>query len=104
MAMYRVGFKPMIPVFERAKTFRTLDRMATVICKMLLIAIKLRFCMEVCIKFRPVTANNELRKHVIFGVITAVVMLSYFFWTFTLCTSVKVNRPENFVSAVLILR
>jgi hypothetical protein len=28
-----VGFEPMIPVFERAKTFHALDRAATVIGK-----------------------------------------------------------------------
>jgi hypothetical protein len=29
--MPQVGFKPMIPVFERAKTVHALDRVATVI-------------------------------------------------------------------------
>jgi hypothetical protein len=31
--MPRVGFEPTIPVFGRAKTFRTLDRAATVVGK-----------------------------------------------------------------------
>jgi hypothetical protein len=30
-SMTRVGFEPMIPVFERVKTFHALDRAATVI-------------------------------------------------------------------------
>jgi hypothetical protein len=34
--MPRVGFKPTITAFERAKTFHALDRAATVICKTLL--------------------------------------------------------------------
>jgi hypothetical protein len=32
--MPRMEFEPMIPVFERAKTFHVLDRSATVIGKM----------------------------------------------------------------------
>jgi hypothetical protein len=35
--MPRVGFEPMIPIFQRAKTFHALDRAATVIGKYVLI-------------------------------------------------------------------
>jgi hypothetical protein len=33
--MPRVGLEPLTPVFERAKKSRALDRLATVICKLL---------------------------------------------------------------------
>jgi hypothetical protein len=32
--MPQVGFEPMIPVFDRAKTFHTLDRVATVVVQL----------------------------------------------------------------------
>jgi hypothetical protein len=35
-----VGFEPTIPMFDRAKTFRALDRAATVICDLVLRFIK----------------------------------------------------------------
>jgi hypothetical protein len=103
MPLNHVGFESTIPVFERAKTFCALDRMDTVNGraikherKVLFIGIEVRFRMEVCIHFRPISANKNLMKRVGFEVLTAVVVLSYFFWAVTPCNSVKVKRLENF--------
>jgi hypothetical protein len=66
--------------------------------KMLFISIKVRFCMEVCIRFRSISANKNLMKHTGFEVLTAMVVMTYFFWAVRPCSSVKVNRPENFLA------
>jgi hypothetical protein len=42
--MRRVGFEPTIPVFERVKIFRALDRVATVISKTV-------YCLETFIDY-----------------------------------------------------
>jgi hypothetical protein len=40
--MSQVGFEPTIPVFEQAKTIHALDRVATVICSVFVVA----FCIH----------------------------------------------------------
>jgi hypothetical protein len=67
--MSRVGFEPMIPVFERAKAVHALDRAVTVIGSFLYVTILLLPYFPYC------EANKNLRGHL--AVCVSVCLYSY---------------------------